>query len=660
MPGHNIPQRSIWHGAPAGSWRQEFSPLDQIIPWQRWEWLVVVGLFVLAVCTRWPMRVSSLEEFDSANYALALQEFNIEKHQPHPPGYLFFIGAARFAQLWIPDPIQALTAVQVVSGALSLMLFYGLLRLCMPPAWALGSTLLVTFSAQVWFQHVRPMEDAYAFLWFLGVVYALVRSLGGDPRWWIGGILGLGLAMGAKQLLPVFLVGLLVHTLWDHIRNKRFRTILLGLLGGGTAILSWFIPLSLHMGGARDYAAAALSQLAAGHEHMAPFFHMVPSRIYSQLQVTFVLIWGPRDLALPMWGLVVLGAWQVHVRYMSLRWLLWLVLPTLLVRFFYLGYWPRFTLYYLPFLIPLAVVGFYTLIHAFLYVIRRRRPSFAQNAYGAGPPLSLLWFMISGMVVLSGWIAIQARYIVPTLRVLHSEPSPLVQAMQLIGQHYEPATTVILADDELISRQLDYYAADAGFFKILGPHLHGRNLEIFFQGVRHVLRIQARPIPPASGVHLGTWTLAVRRWQDLSPLDDFLHVTLHELRGPVAIFEGWHGMEFEATRLVRWSKPEGSQIRLFRVPYHGCSIRLQGVIPTPPDWPSPAPVTISINGGPGYTGQEERIDVPLHVQPTETTGNLAVMDILPGCVFTPAHIDRSSDDHRHLGCFRLTDLIIEP
>jgi hypothetical protein len=119
-------------------------------------------------------------------------------------------------------------------------------------------------------------------------------------------------------------------------------------------------------------------------------------------------------------------------------------------------------------------------------------------------------------------------------------------------------------------------------------------------------------------------------------------------------------MEFESTRVVRWSKPEGSRIRTFRVPPHGCSIRLQGVIPMLADWPSPAPVTISINGEPVYTGQEERIDVSLHVRPMESTGNQAMIDVKPGCAFIPAQIEKSSGDHRPLGCFRLTDLIIQP
>jgi hypothetical protein len=239
------------------------------------------------------------------------------------------------------------------------------------------------------------------------------------------------------------------------------------------------------------------------------------------------------------------------------------------------------------------------------------------------------------LVLLSGWIAIQTGYIVPTLSMLHSGPAPVFQAVQLIRRHYEPAMSAILTDNDLIWRQLDYYAAGAGFFMILEPHLYGRDLDIL-HGVRHVLKIQTEPFPSASGVHLGTWTLKVDPWRDLFPFDDFLQVSLYELRGPIAIFSGWYGKEFESTRIVRWAKPEGSQIRLFRVPSHRCSIRLQGVIPTPASWASPAPVTISINGEPVYTGQEERIDVPLHVRPTETMGNLAVIDILPGCAFIPA------------------------
>jgi hypothetical protein len=634
------------------------SLLEGIVPWQRWEWWVLIGLFVLTLSTRWPLRVTSLEEFDSVNYALALQEFSVLKRQPHPPGYLFFIGTARLAYLWTADVVSALTAVQAISGVLSVMLFYGLLRLCMPPAWALGSTLMYTFSAQVWFQHVRPLEDAYAFLWMLGVVYALVRSLYGDTRWWIGGMILLGLGMGVKQVLPVFLVGLIVHTLWNCVSRRRFHTILLGILGSLIATLTWFVPLSIHAGSTKAYIALALSQMAYQREHEALIFHMEPFRIYSQLWTTFVLIWGYKGLALPMWGLVVLGASQVVRRHLPLRWLLWLVVPTLLIRFFLLGYWPRFTLYYLPFLIPLAVVGFSMLGRGCVRLIRRVGLPFVQYSNSPVPNLRPLWFIIPGIALLVGWIAPQEQYIGSTLRILHSEPSPVVRAVQYLRQHYEPAATVILSDNALISRHLEYYAARAGFFSIYEPYLHAGNLDVL-NGVQHVLKIRGEPVPPPSAYPLETWLLKVPHWRDLSLFDDFLHVVLYELRGPFALFSAWHGPESDPTRVVRWSKPEGSQIWILRVPSQGCFIRLQGEIPVLPSWPSPPPTIIRINGALAYELRDYRIDVSFRIQPTEIMADRAVIAIQPGCTFTPAEVGESND-WRRLGCFRLTDITVQP
>jgi hypothetical protein len=403
----------------------------------------------------------------------------------------------------------------------------------------------------------------------------------------------------------------------------------------------------------------ALNQLAHQRAYEALIFDLVPSRIYSQWQATFVLIWGSKGLALPMWSLVAVGAWQVLTRHVPLRRLLWLVIPTVFVRFFSLGYSPRYALYYLPFLMPLAVVGFCTLLHASVGVIRRLGSSFVQNADAAVPHPSPVWFVIPGIVLLSGWIAIQTRYIVPTLTMLHHEPAPVFQSVQSIRRHYDPAMSVILTDNDVIWRHLEYYAAGAGFFRILEPHIYGRNLNIL-QDVRHVLKIQAEPFAPTSGVHLGTWVLNIAPWRDLFPFDDFLQVSLYELRGPIPIYSGWHGKEFESGHVARWSKAEGSQFRLIRVRPDGCSIRLQREIPTPNKRLTQAPVTIRINGEPVYTGWEEQIDIFFHIQPTETMGNQAVIDLLPGCAFIPALMGESSGDHRHLGCFRLTDLIIRP
>ena len=637
------------------SQRPPLAPWGWGLPWKRWEWLIVIGLFLLTLCTRWPLRGMSLEEMDSALYALALQEFNLFKHQPQPPGYLFYIWAARFAQQWVHDPVQALATVQTVSGALSVPLFYGLLRLCMAPVWALSSTLLLVFSAQVWFQHVRPLEDAFAFLWMLGVVYLLVRSLYRDGRWWIGGVVLTGLSMGAKQVLPSFLVGLLLYTLWDQVRQRRFWTILLAFLGAALACLIWFVPLSLHVGSPRVYVGLALGQLAWQREHDALISNLVPWRLYSQWITTFVLIWGPQSLALPMWGLAAVGGWQVARSYPVLRWLLWLVMPLVLQRFLFLGYWPRFTIYYLPFLLALVVVGFSTIGRAAGPWIEWLTPAERRVSQSTLAQLRTWWYALPGTFGLVGWMALQALYIGPSLQTLHRDPLPVSSAVQWLRQHYDPTTTIIVADSALLYRHLSYYAGGAGFSTVEELWLTPDAL----RGVQHVVKMQAEPIPPVAGGPLGTWRVAMPRWAALSRADDFLHVTVYAIRGPLVVFRNWHGAEFDGIRVGRWSKPQGSEIWVFRVPPQGSQLHVQGDIPPLPHQPLPSPVMTRINGEPLSPLQGARIDAFLHIQPTPTQPDWAVISIEPGRAFVPAQINRS-DDHRHLGCFYLTEINIIP
>ena len=44
-----------------------------------------------------PFLPSSLEDLDSINFALGIRDFDVARHQPHPPGYPLFIAAARAA-----------------------------------------------------------------------------------------------------------------------------------------------------------------------------------------------------------------------------------------------------------------------------------------------------------------------------------------------------------------------------------------------------------------------------------------------------------------------------------------------------------------------------------------------------------------------------------
>src|SRR5262249_24558274 len=58
----------------------------------RWDCLLAVGLSLLTIVSRLPYRARMLYNWDAVQFALALREYDVVKHQPHPPGYVLYVG----------------------------------------------------------------------------------------------------------------------------------------------------------------------------------------------------------------------------------------------------------------------------------------------------------------------------------------------------------------------------------------------------------------------------------------------------------------------------------------------------------------------------------------------------------------------------------------
>jgi hypothetical protein len=50
-----------------------------------------VVLAALTVVSRLPYRARMLYNWDAVQFALALSEYDVVKHQPHPPGYILYV-----------------------------------------------------------------------------------------------------------------------------------------------------------------------------------------------------------------------------------------------------------------------------------------------------------------------------------------------------------------------------------------------------------------------------------------------------------------------------------------------------------------------------------------------------------------------------------------
>ena len=65
-----------------------------------------------------PFLPASLEDLDSINFALGLRDFDVARHQPHPPGYPVYIAAGKAVHALGTDEARALSLVGIVAGAL--------------------------------------------------------------------------------------------------------------------------------------------------------------------------------------------------------------------------------------------------------------------------------------------------------------------------------------------------------------------------------------------------------------------------------------------------------------------------------------------------------------------------------------------------------------
>ena len=63
-----------------------------------WQTLLKAALiFAIAFAIYFASRFPGLHEWDSVQFAMSIREFNVWKHQPHPPGYRLCIFFA-----WLP------------------------------------------------------------------------------------------------------------------------------------------------------------------------------------------------------------------------------------------------------------------------------------------------------------------------------------------------------------------------------------------------------------------------------------------------------------------------------------------------------------------------------------------------------------------------------
>ena len=199
-----------------------------------------------------------LYNWDAVQFALALREFDIAKHQPHPPGLSAYVGLGRLVNATIGDPSQAYVALAMLFSAATTFVVYWLARALYGRATALAAAALLAVSPLFWFY--GSVGLTYAGEAFGASLVALPRPRRpAGPRGHLYlGALALGLVGGLRLSVLVLLFPLWLAAsgrIRRHPRRRAGSASRARVLAA--AVLSWFLPLVWLSGGPAAYLAAS-------------------------------------------------------------------------------------------------------------------------------------------------------------------------------------------------------------------------------------------------------------------------------------------------------------------------------------------------------------------------------------------------------------------
>ena len=284
--------------------------------------VVAIALLFLVAHLYW--LPPTLEDVDSVNFAMGVRQFDVARHQPHPPGYPVYIAIAKFSTaalrtvgVAMPE-VAGLAALSAAGGAAIIVAaFVFFRRLAGDDRVALIGVILFACSPLFWFTALRPLSDVPG----LAVAFVALAALMAAIRWrapWRGeatralllGAMMAGISIGFRSQMAVLTVPLLLLAVIRPGVPGRARV---GAIAAFVvANLAWAVPLIALTGGPGGYLAALGSQ--AGEDFVGVVMlwtNPTPRVAIFALLNTFVLPWdsswlGGMVMAVALVGLLVL------------------------------------------------------------------------------------------------------------------------------------------------------------------------------------------------------------------------------------------------------------------------------------------------------------------------------------------------------------------
>ncbi len=261
--------------------------------------------------------------WDAVQFSLALDNFNLHRHQPHPPGYILYVELGRLLRFVLEfaglenggasSANVALSILSVLFSAVAVPLIYWLaLKIFDDKVVAISSSLLLLGSPLAIYNGavgLTYLPEMALGMCVAGLAWRAKGAEGAREAALLG--LALGLAGGVRQTSLIVLLPLCIWALWGNKAQARRRWLAFGMALALTC-LAWLMPLLAMSGGLAAYLREHELQAAA----VAGRTSLVETGLNGlAFNVTFEMLALGTGLA---FGLVPLGLWAARVLRFSL------------------------------------------------------------------------------------------------------------------------------------------------------------------------------------------------------------------------------------------------------------------------------------------------------------------------------------------------------
>lgn len=412
---------------------------------KRQGWLAL-SFSLAALILRLPFASRYLYHWDSVNYALSLEKYDVRLHQPHPPGYFLYSMLGKLVNLIFHDANTSLVVISLIFGSLAIGALYWLGYKLVNEKVGLAAAFLGLFSPLLWYESEVALNYTMDFFLVSIVCLLFIRIWRGETRLWFWSAILFGITGGVRIHDLVFLGPLWLLSLVKLNWKQR----ILSLVTLGLVCLAWFIPMASLSGGFAGYIEAFKAE-SAGITSEASVFILEQLGLNTS-RLAIYLAYGILAGAVPLaWGLVhILRNWRSTIHHsLLLPLVLWLT-PAI---FFFI-------------LIHIRQAGHVIILMPAMLLMA----GWAVVAWGEkiGKPKFSYWLLVTLSLVNLGFFLAAPKALLGSNRLPMQTPTRaslvtrdvfLSERINYIRENFDPESTVILAGG-LNIRHPDFYLSE--------------------------------------------------------------------------------------------------------------------------------------------------------------------------------------------------------